>query len=237
MLGPLTRISPSSAILTSQPGNGLPTVPNLKSSAVAIVAAVEVSVMPQPSSDEHAGRVEEAQDLRVDRGGAGDGELDPPAEQVADLRQHLLVGDLVLAAQEEAGLLPARSVSRILRPTPTAQLKTAFFIPPAFSAAGRGCRVDLLEDPGHRREVGRLDLGEVGHDLQRVALPVGGRRAQRHGAELDQQCEGVGQRQVEVGELVVAESADVEDHVEHRRGSCRARSRSPSAGRSCPTCR
>ena len=46
MFGPLIRTSPSSAIFTSQPGNGRPTVPNLKSSGVEIVAAVEVSVIP-----------------------------------------------------------------------------------------------------------------------------------------------------------------------------------------------
>ena len=46
MFGPLTRTSPSSAIFTWQPSNGRPTVPILKASAVEIVAAVEVSVIP-----------------------------------------------------------------------------------------------------------------------------------------------------------------------------------------------
>ena len=123
---------------------------------------------------EHAGGVEEAQDLRVDRGGAGDRELDdPPAEQVADLRQHQPVGDLVLTAQRRPGSLPSRSSSRISaadadRPVEDRLLQPAGLL----GRRGRG-GVDLLEDPRHRREVGRLDLGEVGDDLQRVALPVG----------------------------------------------------------------
>ena len=49
MFAPRTRISPSSAIFTSTPGNGFPTEPNLKSCRRLMVAAVEVSVMPQPS--------------------------------------------------------------------------------------------------------------------------------------------------------------------------------------------
>ena len=46
MFGPLTSISPSSAILISQPSKARPTVPNLNASGVEIVAAVEVSVIP-----------------------------------------------------------------------------------------------------------------------------------------------------------------------------------------------
>ena len=82
--------------------------------------------------------------------------------------------------------------------------------------AGSRGGVDLLEDPRHRREVGRLHLGQVGDDLQRVALPVGERRAEVEAAELDQQREGVRQRQVEVGDVVVLDHAGLVDHVEHR---------------------
>ena len=46
MFGPLSRISPSSAILASLPGITNPTVPSLKRSRVWVVATVEVSVMP-----------------------------------------------------------------------------------------------------------------------------------------------------------------------------------------------
>ena len=51
----------------------------------------------------------------------------------------------------------------------------------------------------------------------RVAAEVGDRRAAVDRAELDQQREGVGQRQEEVDEVVVAaEQAALVDHVEHR---------------------
>ena len=46
MFGPLSRISPSSAIRTSLPGIAKPTVPSLKRSRVWVVTTVEVSVMP-----------------------------------------------------------------------------------------------------------------------------------------------------------------------------------------------
>src|SRR5215467_10572380 len=46
--GPLTRISPSSAILISTPGNGLPTVRNLCSCNVLEHTPDDVSVMPHP---------------------------------------------------------------------------------------------------------------------------------------------------------------------------------------------
>ena len=50
MFGPRIRTSPSSAILTSQRGSGLPTVPNLKWSSVLTAATADVSVIPYPSS-------------------------------------------------------------------------------------------------------------------------------------------------------------------------------------------
>src|SRR6266511_1232862 len=60
---------------------------------------------PPALQDEHSGRVEETQDLGVDRRRAADGELEIAAEQAADRRQHLPVGDLVLLAQKQARLL------------------------------------------------------------------------------------------------------------------------------------
>ena len=49
-LGPFMSSSPSSPILTSMPGAGLPTVPNLKASGVLTQPMPVVSVSPQPSS-------------------------------------------------------------------------------------------------------------------------------------------------------------------------------------------
>ncbi len=49
MLGPLERISPSSAIRTSTPGSGWPTVPILTFSRVLTEITGEVSERPYPS--------------------------------------------------------------------------------------------------------------------------------------------------------------------------------------------
>ena len=47
--GPRVRISPSAAMRTSTPGNGLPTVPMRKASGVFTEMTGEVSVRPYPS--------------------------------------------------------------------------------------------------------------------------------------------------------------------------------------------
>ena len=47
-----------------------------------------------------------------------------------------------------------------------------------------GERVDLLEDPRHRREVVGLHLGQLGDDLLRVAAEVGDRGARRRGTPI-----------------------------------------------------
>ena len=71
-------------------------------------------------------------------------------------------------------------------------------------AGGRGQRVDLLEDPRHRREERRLELHQVGHDLLRVLLPVGNRGADVEHDELDDQRERVRERQEQVHAVVLA---------------------------------
>ena len=131
---------------------------------------------PPALEHEHAGGVEEAQDVRVDRRRAGDREAQVAAEQAADFREDFLVGELVLALQQEAGLAAAAfDLAHLLadldRPVEDRLFEPALF----FHAAGRG-GVDLLEDARHRGEVGRFQFGHVGQDLQRVALPVGDRR-------------------------------------------------------------
>jgi hypothetical protein len=119
-----------------------------------------------------------------------------PAEQAADFREYPLVGELVALAQQEARLAAAalhlaHPLADPDRPVEYRLLEPALL----FHPAGRR-RVDLLEDAGHRGEVGRLQLGQVGHDLQRVTLPVGERRAEIEAAELDQQREGMGEGEV-----------------------------------------
>ena len=65
--------------------------------------------------------------------------------------------------------------------------------------------MDLLEDPRHRREERRLELDQVGHDLLRVLLPVGDRGADIEHHELDDQREGVRQRQEQVRAVALAD--------------------------------
>ena len=73
-------------------------------------------------------------------------------------------------------------------------------------------RVDLLEDPRHRRHVGRLDLHELGDDLLGVAAEVDDPAADVERGELHGQREGVGERQVQVGQLALVDELDLLDH-------------------------
>ena len=156
---------------------------------------------PPALEHEDAGGVEEAEDLGVDRGGAGDGEPDVAAEQAADFRQHFLVGEGVLALEQEAGLAAAAFDLAHLRADVDRPVEDRLFEATLFLHRAGSGGVDLLEDPRHRGEVGRFQFGQVREDLQRVALPVGDRRAEVVAAELDQQGEGVGEGQVEVGDV------------------------------------
>ncbi len=95
--GPLTRISPSSAILTSVPGNSQPTVPNRYAAGRLRNDAADVSDSPYPLEHLDADRVEPLCDVVVQRGGgSGDEEAQPAAEPFPDGREHEFVGDLVL---------------------------------------------------------------------------------------------------------------------------------------------
>ena len=76
-----------------------------------------------------------------------------------------------------------------------------------------GERVDLLEHARHRRQIGRFDLHQLADDLLGVAAEVGERGAEVEHDQLDQQRVGVGERQVQVDDLVFADLPD-------RRGSC-----------------
>ncbi len=82
-------------------------------------------------------------------------------------------------------------------------------------AVGGDERVDLLEDPRHRRQVGRVDLVELDDDLLHVAAEVGDRGAEVDRQQLDQQRVGVREREVEVGDLARLERADRLARVEH----------------------
>src|SRR5215210_379720 len=171
---------------------------------------------PPPLEHEHPGRVEEAQDLGVDGSGAGDAVLDPPAEQRSDLGQDLLVSELVLLAQEEPDRLSGSFAFADLLADADRPVEDQLLEAPGLLYVARRRRVDLLEDPRHRREVLRLHLDEVGDDLQRVALPVGDVATQVEAEELDQEGEGMGEGEKEVGGRVPVQDALVEGHGHHR---------------------
>ena len=98
-------------------------------------------------------------------------------------------------------------------------------------------RVDLLEDARHRRQHGRLHGGQLGDDLRRVAAEVGDRGADLDAVGLDQLGEHVGQRQVQVDDVALAEQLHLGGRAapggEARGGSARR----PSDDPWCPTCR
>ena len=113
----------------------MPIVPNLKSSGVAIVAAVEVSVIPQPSRM----RTPEASKNSRISGLIGAApvtasfRLPPNRPRIFD--STCLSAIRCCRASSGPGLLPSRSSRRTFLPTPIAQSKTDFFSPPSFSTA------------------------------------------------------------------------------------------------------
>jgi hypothetical protein len=131
----LTRISPSSAILTSQPGNGLPIVPTLKSSGVEIVAAVEVSVIPQPSSTSTpaASKKRRISGLIGAAPETARRILPPNRPRIFD--RTFLSAKSYWRCSRNPGWRPLRSTSRIFAPVLIAQSKIFFLRPPSFSIA------------------------------------------------------------------------------------------------------
>jgi hypothetical protein len=98
-----------------------------------------------------------------------------------------------------------------------AQLAAAC-ISPGPRAAGRRARgVDLLEDARHARQVGRLDLLQLGTIWVRVAAEVGDGGADVEVDELDEQRVGVRQREEEVGDLLLLHGAADSSIVTTRR--------------------
>ena len=83
------RISPSSAILTSQPGSARPTVPSLWSLDRRGGGDRGGLRHPVALEHRHAAGVEELEDLLGDRRGAGGGLLELAAEDVADVLEQL----------------------------------------------------------------------------------------------------------------------------------------------------
>ena len=162
-----------------------------------------------PVALEHrrAARVEELEDLVGDGRRAGRGLAHAPAERGPDLGEQRLVGLVErgpeLVGDRLAALLEQADLHAHLHGL--AQLLGL--------GVGGDQRVDLLEDPRDRREVGRPHLGELGDDLLRVLAPVGDGVAEVEAEQLDEQRVGVGQGEVEVDDLARADPADGEAHV------------------------
>ena len=170
----------------------------------------------------HPGRVEELEDLRRDRRGAADRLAHVAAEQLADLGEDLLVGlvelRLHLLGDRLAALLAPADLDAELDRLPEALL---VLVGGVLLHLRRG-RVQLLEDPRDRGQVGRLGLDHLGEDLLRVAAEVDDRRALVIGGELREQREDVRERQVQVGRLVGLDELELLDDVAdlHRVGVC-----------------
>ncbi len=160
--------------------------------------------------DRHAAGVEELQDLPGDRRGAGDALADVAAEQVAHVGVELLLGGVEARLQLCRDVL-ARGLQLAHLDADGHRLRQLLGI---LGVAG-GQRVDLLEDPRHRREVGRLDLHQVGDDLLGVLLPVRHHPAQVERQELDQLGERVRQRQEQVHDLALAQDPLLLGHADH----------------------
>ncbi len=79
-----------------------------------------------------------------------------------------------------------------------------------------GERVDLLEHARDRGQVCRFNLHQLRHDLLGVTAEVGERAAEVEREQLDQQCVGVREREVEVADLVVSDAAARAHHLDHR---------------------
>ena len=172
MFFPLIRISPSSAILISTPGQGP------SDGAELVVRGCgeggRRGGLGHPVALEHrdAAGEEELEDLTGDGGGPAGGLTDVAAEDRTNVFEQLLVGrfeglhlrlrDLFVAEHHHADLHP--ELDRLLG-------LFALGLRFGFDRAV-GDRVDLLEHPGDRREIARFDLQQLGDDLFCVPAEV-----------------------------------------------------------------
>ena len=146
--GPRIRISPSSAIATSVPGSGRPTVPKRtrarrveRRGGARLGHAVALE-------HEHAAGVEELEDLAADRRGAVSASRRRSPNTAAHLGEHEPVGERGGAgAAERARAARPRAPARApAPPSRSAQSKSARLSAALLRDAVEDGRVDLLED-------------------------------------------------------------------------------------------
>ena len=209
MFGPLIRTSPSSAMRISQPGQGL--ADRAEPVVLDGLAGGHGGGLRHPVAlhHRHAAGVEELEDLLRDRRGAGVGLLELAAERPADVLEQRLVG-LVVVGLQLGGDLLAGGLQRAHLHADADRALDLLRV-----AVGGDEGVDLLEDPRHRRQVARVDLHQLGHDLLRVAGEVGDPAAEVDRQQLDQQRVGVREREEEVDEVALLEHAELAAHVDH----------------------
>ncbi len=100
-----------------------------------IVAAVEVSVIPQPSSTSTPAASKKRRMSGLIGAAPETARRSLPPNRPRILERTFLSANSYCLRSRKPGLRPARSASRILRPTRIDQSKIAFFRPPSFSIA------------------------------------------------------------------------------------------------------
>ncbi len=216
MFGPLIRISPSSAILSSTFGKRAPD----RAEAVVLdgrgggrrgrlghAVALE---------HRHAARPEELEDLPRDRRGAAGGVAHVAAEDRAHVFEQQLVCFVELCLQVRRHRFAAVEHVAHLYAHRDRGPRALLLLRRLRLDRAVGERVDLLEHARHRRQVGRFDLEQLGDHLLGVAAEVRERPTQVEHRELDQQRERMRERQVQVDDLVTLDLSRVGDHVDDR---------------------
>ena len=192
---------------------------------------------PVALEDREAEGVEELRDLAPQRRSAGDGDPDPSAEPVGHLRVDELVGDAPLQlerARDRPSVLPQRAYapSDAQRPVDDPPLRAGLL-----GELGQHRRVHLLVDAGHARQDRRPHLKQRVGGAQRVRKERD-RESDVRAREVHQAPEVVGERQVEEHQVPGhGQAGRAGRRPRPSRSSCGGGSCSPSAGRSCRTCR
>ena len=194
-MSPEISISPSSAMRMSAPATGLPIVPNR--CAVGLVERPDPGRLGHAPALHHgdAAGVEEPQDLRRDRRGTGDRQLDVRPRRCSARARTARCR----RARTRRRPLPTPPRRRDERRGPLPELDRRRDGLPILGRDHRRRRgVHLLEDARHRRQALRPHLAELGDDASGSPTPVGDRSADLERRRLHELGEHVGQRQVQV---------------------------------------